>query len=86
MPKSLNEPSLLAVGAELGIVGGGGVELRHADDSVLGQQRLTPKTTNVVNARGDEHVSHRTSESNRICLLSILKNLIQLFLSPWHVF
>ena len=27
MPKSLNEPSLLAVGAELGIVGGGGVEL-----------------------------------------------------------
>ena len=62
MPESLNEPSLLAVSAELRVLGSGRVELRHADDPVLGQQRLAPQATYVVEARGHEHVGHRAPE------------------------
>ena len=52
VPQPLDEPLLLPVGSEVRVLGGGGVELLHANHSIVWQQGLAPDATYVVLAVG----------------------------------
>ena len=70
----LDEPLLLPVGSEVRVLGGGGVELLHANHSIVWQQGLAPDATYVVLAVCHQDISHGASwhvpEQERIQVFS----------------
>lgn len=55
----LHEPMFVAVRSELWVLRCQRIELIHVHQSVVGQNRLDPDATNVIQAGSHQHVRHR---------------------------